>query len=304
MTARLALALLFIVPAALAYPWQTVTSRWVLGAAIAVVLIVFAWWRGQFVTTLLARRLAIIGRNARKKPPAPTAADRASVLLRIESAQARELPVALIAGYTDRYGLRCDKVRITSRDIGGRRQTWVGLTLAAADNLAALQARSARIPLHDTADIVGRRLSDQLRENGWTVTAIDGGQPDPVSDGAKESWRALADDAGYVAVYGIPVHTLSQALDAVRAHPAQETWTAVEFGPNTVAALVALRTAEAPGAAVPVPGLTRLGGRQRPAVDALNLFAAQRLDGHTPVSAEDVAQLNWSAGAPEVPVRT
>ena len=304
MTARLALALLFIVPAGLAYPWQTVTSRWVLGAAVAVVLIVFAWWRGEFVTTLLARRLAIIGRNARKTPPVSAPVDRASVLLRVESAEARELPVALIAGYADRYGLRCDKVRITSRDAGGRRQTWVGLTLAAADNLAALQARSARIPLHDTADIVGRRLSDQLRENGWTVSAMDGGQPDPVSDGAKESWRSLADDAGYVAAYGIPVRDLPGVLDEVWAHPAQETWTAVEFGPNTAAALVALRTAEAPGAAVPVPGLTRLGGRQRPVLDALNLFAAQRLDGHAPVSGEQVAQLTWSAGAPEVPVRT
>lgn len=303
MTARLALALLFIVPAALAYPWQTATSRWVLGAAIAVVIVVFAWWRGQFVTTLLGRRLAIIGRNARKKAPVTASADRASILLRIESAES-ELPVALIAGYVDRYGLRCDKVRITSRDAGGRRQTWVGLTMAAADNLAALQARSARIPLHDTTDIVGRRLADQLRENGWTVTAMDGGQPDPVSDGAKESWRSLADDAGFVAAYGIPVHQLPEVLDAVWAHPAQETWTAVEFGPHSAAALVALRTADAPGAAVPVAGLIRLGGRQRPTLDALNLFAAQRLDGHSPAEHELASQLRWPAGVPEVSVRT
>lgn len=133
---------------------------------------------------------------------------------------------------------------------------------------------------------------------------MDGGQADPVSDGAKESWRALADDAGFVAAYGIPLHNLPEVLNAVWALPVQETWTAVEFGPRTAAALVALRTAEAPGSAVPVPGLTRLGGRQRPVLDALNLFAAQRLDGHTSVGAEHVTQLNWSAGAPEVAVRT
>jgi type VII secretion protein EccE len=300
MTARLALALLFIVPAGLAYPWQTVTSRWVLGAAVAVVIVVFAWWRGQFVTTLLRRRLAIIVRNARSAEPVTTPADRATIVLRIESAGADELPVPLIAGYVDRYGLRSDKVRITSRDADGHRQTWVGLTLAAEDNLTALQARSARIPLHDTADIAARRLADHLRENGWTVTAVEGGQPDPVSGEAKESWRAVADAAGFVAAYAVPVKTLPEVLDAVWAHPAQETWTAVEFGPDTAAALVALRTAEAPGAAVPVPGLTRLGGRQRPALDALNLFAAQRLDGHS--SAPDLAErLTWPVA---VAVRT
>jgi type VII secretion protein EccE len=301
MTARLALALLFIVPAGLAYPWQTVTSRWVLGAAVAVVIVVFAWWRGQFVTTLLRRRLAIIVRNARSAEPVTTPADRATIVLRIESAGADELPVPLIAGYVDRYGLRSDKVRITSRDADGHRQTWVGLTLAAEDNLTALQARSARIPLHDTADIAARRLADHLRENGWTVTAVEGGQPDPVSGEAKESWRAVADAAGFVAAYAVPVKTLPEVLDAVWAHPAQETWTAVEFGPDTAAALVAVRTADAPAAAVPVPGLTRLGGRQRPALDALNLFAAQRLDRHSP-SAPDLAErLTWPVA---VAVRT
>lgn len=298
MTARLTLALLVIVPAVLTYPWQTVTSRWVLGLAIAVVVVVFAWWRGQFVTTLMGRRLAILGRNGRKPRHAAVPADRASVLLRIESAGTGELPVPLIASYADRYGLRCDKVRITSRDTGGRRQTWVGLTLAAADNLSALQARSARIPLHDTADIVGRRLADQLRENGATVIAVDGGQPVPVADEAKESWRSVADDTGFVAAYGIPVHTLPGVLDAVWAHPAQETWTAVEFGPHSAAALVALRTADAPAAAAPVPGLLRLGGRQRPVLDALRLDAAQRLDGHVPATPELAAALTWPAGAP------
>ncbi|GAS96341.1 membrane protein [Mycolicibacterium canariasense] len=302
MTARLALALLFIIPAALAYPWPTVTSRWVLGVAIAVVILVFAWWRGEFVTTLLGRRLAILGRNARRSGTGPQPADRASALLRIDGAG--ELPVPLIAGYVDRYGLRCDKVRITSRDHGGDRQTWVGLTLAAEDNLAALQARSVHLPLHDTVDVIGRRLAGHLREHGWTVTAVDGGQPEPVRDDARESWRALTDDAGFVAAYRIPVQALPEMLDAVWASPAQETWTAVEFGVRSVAAVVALRTVEAPGAAAPVPGLTRLGGRQRPVLDALKLSAAQRLDGHEPVTPDLLTRLAWPVDAAQLPVKT
>jgi type VII secretion protein EccE len=301
MTARLTLALLCIIPAALAYPWQTVTARWVLGVAIAVVIVVFAWWRGRFVTTLLGHRLAILIRNARKPRPAGQPADRASVLLRIEGAG--DLPVPVIAGYVDRYGLRCHGVRITSRDQGGHRQTWVGLTLAAEDNLPALQARSPHLPLHDTVDVIGRRLAGHLREHGWTVTAEDAA-PEPVRGRVRESWRALADEDGFVAAYRIPVVALPEVLDAVWTGAAVETWTAVEFGADTVAAVVALRTAEAPGAAVPVPGLARLGGRQRPVLDALSLSATQRLDGHAPAGHDLAARLTWPAEAPQLPVRT
>lgn len=302
MTARLALALLFVIPAVLTYPWPTVASRWVLGVAIVVVIVVFAWWRGVFVTTLVGRRLAILARNARTSTPGPQPPDHASVLLRIEGEGA--LPVPLIAGYVDRYGLRCAKVRITSRDEGGRRQTWVGLTLAAEDNLAALQARSAYLPLHETVDVIGRRLAGHLREHGWTVIPDDGGQPEPVRGGARESWRALADGDGFVSAYRIPVPALPELLDAVWACPAQETWTAVEFGVRSAAAVVALRTAEAPGAAVPVPGLTRLGGQQRPALEALALSAVQRLDGHAPAGPDLPARLTWPADTAQAPVRT
>ena len=51
------------------------------------------------------------------------------------------LPLALITRYLDRYGIRADKIRITSRDNASdasRRETWIGLTVSAADNLAAL----------------------------------------------------------------------------------------------------------------------------------------------------------------------
>jgi type VII secretion protein EccE len=54
-TIRIALALLLIVPAVMAYPWQTNTDWWILGIAIGVTLVVFAWWRGLFVTDMIGR---------------------------------------------------------------------------------------------------------------------------------------------------------------------------------------------------------------------------------------------------------
>ena len=79
---------------------------------------------------------------------------RTTALLRVAPplADADALPLPLIAGYAERYGLHADAVRVTSRDstseVGTReRETWIGVTLSAADNLAALQARSPQIPL-------------------------------------------------------------------------------------------------------------------------------------------------------------
>ena len=58
MTARITLALLFIIPAAMAYPWPSTRDRWVLGVAIVAVVVLFAWWRGLFLTTMVGRRVA------------------------------------------------------------------------------------------------------------------------------------------------------------------------------------------------------------------------------------------------------
>ena len=87
------------------------------------------------------------------------------------------MPLPLIAGYLDRYGLRADTIRVTSRDIdhqaGRERTTWIGLTFSATDNLAALQARSPQIPLDQTAAVVARRLADHLRESGWVTGVVE-----------------------------------------------------------------------------------------------------------------------------------
>ncbi|WP_304116692.1 type VII secretion protein EccE [Mycolicibacterium bacteremicum] len=279
MTARLALALLFITAAVLAYPYQDTTRQWVLGVSIVVVIALFAWWRGEFATTKLARRWAIWRGNhggARR-----SSGDTATVVLAIEDPLDDELPVALIAGYADRYGLRLDKVRITSRETAGQSSHWISLTLDAVQNLSALQARSASIPVQETAETVGRRLADHLREGGWTVTAVQQA-PRPVSEAAKETWRALTDESGHLTAYRIPVDALPATLAAVRAHPCQERWTAVEFGCDTVTAVAALRTAERPAGAPPVAGLATLGGHQRSTLDALDPFSAHRLPGHQP----------------------
>lgn len=293
MTARLTLALLFIVPAALAYPYETPTQRWIFGVAIAVVILLFAWWKGDFATTKLARRWSI-WRGNHSGGGVTEEAGTATVLLRLDEPASDELPVALIAGYTDRYGLRCDKVRITSRDRAGERRTWITLTLVAAQNLSALQARSARIPLQDTADVLGRRLADHLRENGWTVSVLEVA-PRPVAGEAKETWRAITDGTGFLTAYRMPTASLPEALDVVWAHPSEETWTAVEFGPGTVASVCALRTAERPATAAPISGLSALGGRQRRVLDALDPLSSRRIGEHQPADPQLAAEIRWPA---------
>lgn len=305
MTARLALALLFIVPAALAYPYETVTQRWALGVAAVVVILLFAWWRGDFATTKLARRWSIwrgnhakAGPNGDSGEPNDDSVTSVTVLLSIDDSATEQLPVTLIAGYTDRYGLRCEKVRITSRDIAGERQSWITLTLNAADNLPALQARSSRIPLDDTVDVLGRRLADRLRESGWSVSVVtDEARLSPVSSDAKETWRAVTDGAGFLTAYRISAAALPEALEAVWAHPSEEIWTAVEFGPRTVASVCAVRTAERPAVSAPITGLASLGGRQRMVLNALDPRSSRRIGDHQPAEPALAGALRWPATA-------
>ncbi len=277
MTLRITLALLVIVPAAMAYPWQSPTQRWILGVAIAVVLVVFAWWRGLFVTTMLARRVAIWRRNHGRSSPPP--ANRVTVVLRVEAidGSAELLPVSTIAGYVDRFGIRCDSVRATSRDEGGLRRTWVGLTISAAANLAALQARSADIPLSDAAEIVGRRLADHLREMGLDATIVETADV-PLGSGAKEGWRAVDDDRGSLAAHAITVDgQLAERLAAVWAHTAEETWTSLEFSGTAAHPTVTAVTATRGGPVVGVEGVVSIAGRQRPVLAALDPRSSERL---------------------------
>jgi type VII secretion protein EccE len=295
MTARMTLALLFIVPAAMAYPWPSTTDRWLLGIAAGSVVILFAWWRGLFVTTIIGRRLAMFGRR-NHRADAHRTSEYTTVLLRADRSDG-DVPLGLIASYVDRYGLRCDKVRITSRDTHGVRTTWIGLTLGAADNFAALRARSPRIPLRETAEVAGRRLANHLRETGWSVTMVDTADA-PASASVKETWRGIRDESGFVAAYRITVDDrLAGTLDAVWAYPSAETWTALEFTNSGVAAVCAIRSAERPAASAPIRGLTPLRGRHRRALSALDPLSVDRLES-TPVPFSGMTTLRWPVDSP------
>ena len=310
MTARITLALLFAIPAALAYPWRSTTDRWLLGVALAVVVVLFAWWRGLFVTEMLRRRVAIWRRNRAggghsRRPEQP--ATYVTALLRVEPSTPDDLPLSLLAGYVDRYGVRAHKVRVVSRDTAGERTTWIALTVGATENLAALRARSPQLPLRETADVAARRLTDHLREIGWHVTIVTDTDTDtesdsPVPAAARETWRGLQTESGHVAAYRVAVdESLPDTLAAISAQEATETWTAIDITgtaarPEIIAGC-ALLTQERPPARAPQAGLTPARGRHRPALAALAPQSVELLDGHPVTAPEDLlAGLAWPVG--------
>src|SRR6201999_2734555 len=245
------LVLLAVVAGAIAFPWHTVRERWLLGIAIVVAIVLLARWQGLPVTTILRRRLAIVrpNRGARRADESVTDV-RTTALLKVTPplADADALPLSLIAGYAKRYGLRADAIRVTSRDStseGGtrERETWIGVTLSAADNLAALQARSAHIPLHENAEV-----------------AAPDAVPAPYPKSGRETWSGVCQESNdYVAAYGVKVDTaLPNTLAAIWSYPVREVWTAAEVtgaGDNqTLAVACAFRTDASPTANGPLPG--------------------------------------------------
>jgi len=294
---RITLALLAVVPAVMAYPWRSTRDYWLLGIAVVVVIALFGWWHGLHFSTLLRRRLAMASRRGRSEPEMPTAT-KTTVLLQVgpPAGDSDGLPLPLIARYVDRYGIRADKIRITWRDNAfdaSRRATWIGLTVSAADNLAALRARSPRIPLHETAQVAARRLADHLREIGWEATTVE---PDDVprllAPTARETWRGVQrGSSDYLAAYQVRIDDgLPRTLDAIRSHPAREICTALEIAGdgtrNTIAAACAFLTDAPTGVGAPPAGLTPQRGNHRPALAALDLLSTRRLDGHTDEPAE------------------
>ena len=270
MTIRIAIAALAIVAAALTYPWQTTADYWTVGVAAALLIVVLAWWRGLFVTNMIGRRFAILRRNNSKRKA--RRGSRVTQLLRVDDPHGVGLPPALIAAYVERFGIRCRHVRITSHQAAGGRTTWVGLTIDARDNLAALQARSADMPLIDTAEVVGRRLADQLRETGLDVSGVDD-SPAPLINGGRERWASVRDDSGSITGYAVHCDAQLPARLAELAALPGEVWTAVEFAGTgarpTVAAACAIRTGETVKG-VPLAGLSIERGRQRPLLTALD----------------------------------
>ncbi|MCV7174611.1 type VII secretion protein EccE [Mycolicibacterium sphagni] len=282
---RVALALVVVVPAVMAYPWHTQTQRWALGVAAAVVLALFGWWRGLHLTTILWRRLVLATRTRRREhgalqPVEHSGTDaRTTMVLRVMAAGAEELPVDLITGYLDRYGVRCETVRLTTRDTPAGRTMWIGLTMSARANLTALQARSTTIPLRETADLTARRFADELREHGWAVTSADLNIPDMLGPHVTEHWRAVADgQSGYLAAYGVDGDSAPDSLAALRSHGFDELWTAAEVSRGGIAMACAIRTPDLPDAGAPVEGLVLRRGGQWAALHALIPTSTKALD--------------------------
>lgn len=309
--ARITLVLLAVVPALLAYPWSTTRERWVLGVGVAVAILLLSWWRGLHLTTIVRRRLAMSrSRRGVHTDRRSGSGARATAALRISASAAGDtLPLELIAGYLNRYGLRADAVRITSRGTRsengkGSVDTWIGLTYSAAPNLAALQARSSSVPLQRTTDIAVRRLGDHLREIGWETTLVAEGEiPSLIDANARETWRSVADGSGdHVAAYQVAVDAaLADTLSRIRASKAAETWTALEFaddgGRRTVAAACALRTGSAPDGTAPLAGLVPAQGNHRAALLGLHPLSGSRLDAHTALPADDLTGMSWPVAA-------
>jgi type VII secretion protein EccE len=301
-TGRITLALLAVVPAVMAYPWRSPRDLWVLGIAAAVVIVLFGWWRGLHFTTILRRRVAIM-RRAGGTVPETGSATKTTALLRLGPpvGDSDVLPLPRIARYLDRYGIRADKIRITNRgnaSDASRLETWIAITISATDNLAALQARSARLPLHETAQVAARRLADHLREIGWEAGIVaPEDAPRLLAPNARETWRAVRRGASdYAAAYQVRVDDgLPETLEAIRTHPARETWTALEIAGDgthtTIAAACAFLTDTPPGPGAPLAGLVPQRGNHLPALAALDLLSTRRLDGHTEEPAGLLAEL-------------
>ena len=308
--ARISLVALALVPAAMAYPWETARERTVTGVGVVVAILLLASWRGLHLTTMAKRRLAML-RSTRGERSVSAGPDvRTTAVLRVTPPvdDADVLPLPLIATYLDRYGIRADTVRITSRDtdVDGapQRETWIGLTVSGAQNLAALQARSPQIPLYETAEVTARRLADHLRESGWEVTGSGADDiPELFDPSARETWHALHDGAnGYLAAYGLnPDAALPETLSKVWAQPGRETWTVIELAGTatgrTVASACALFTQAVPGNTPPIAGLIPQSGNQRPALLAVDPLSAHRLDGHVPLPDRLLTQLRWPSAA-------
>ena len=304
--ARIALVLLAATPALMANPWETTAQRWALAVGVIVTILLLGWWRGLHFTTIARRRLAMLrSRGGAHTDRRDAAGARATAALRITaSAAGNAVPLELIASYLNRYGLRADAVRITSRAGARTTDTWIGLTYTAAPNLAALQARSASIPLQRTVDIAVRRLADHLREIGWdTAVVADDEIPSLIDANAREAWRSVVDGSGdHVAAYQVAIDAaLADTISRIQAVNANETWTVLEVaeqdGQQTIAAACALRTGSAPDGGAPLAGLLPQQGNHRNALLGLHPLSGIRLDGHTTVSGDDLAGLQWSIAA-------
>ena len=111
------------------------------------------------------------------------------------------LPLPVVASYVDRFGLRCNKVRVTSLVDGGN-ATWIGMTLDAGANLAAFG-----IPVDGRlAERVGELRA--LQAQTWTALEFGGTSAHPTVS----AWCAVRtpERLRYAPVSGLVVHCGAQ----------------------------------------------------------------------------------------------
>ena len=229
---RITLVALAVVPAVMAYPWRTTRDYWLLGIAAVVVVVLFGWWGRLHFTTILGRRLAMAGRRGTPIPPAGAATTTALLRIGPPVDEHDVLPLPVIATYLDRYGIRADKIRITSRDNASdasRRETWIGITISGVDNLAALQARSSRIPLHETAEVAARRLADHLREIGWEANTVGADDVPRLSIADYQLRAGAANGAGNISLARVPAAGATPVVETYEVTRSAKGWRVVEL---------------------------------------------------------------------------
>lgn len=274
------LAVATVVVVAMAAWWSHGDLWWWVAGGVAALAVLFAWWRGLYLTTIARRRVALFARNRGWRRRERTPLDvRTTVLLRVisgpGSGPAEQLPLPVIARYLDRYGIRCTAIRVTHRLPDGL--TLVSVTIGAVDNLVALRARSALLPLHETVAVVRRRLADELGELGWAVqpvAAVDAADTPFGAARRPERWRCVPTADGFVAAYRrVAVNALPQISQLTTDLCGERVWTVVELtgAPQRPAVTVAyaVETTDRPSGRAPA-GLVLEVGRQWPALRAMD----------------------------------
>lgn len=295
---RITVVVTAVVATAMTYPWEIGFERWVLGSAAVLVVVVLGQWRGLYLTTIARRRLRLLLRRAGKAVTHQAVDQTDSDVVTTVILQMTEgrgfLPLDVVVGYLDRFGIRAQAVRITSRDTAADRTTWIGLTISAAANLPALQARSSCVPLRGVAEATLRRLADELRGHGLTLTTSEINVPDLVGAEMEECWRAVADGGrGFMAAYAISTRPLPEVLDRVWLGRVGEMWTAVEITARGIASACAIRTERMPAAASTTKGLRSQRGIQAEALARLDPMSTKSL-GVEVFPMESLETFRWS----------
>lgn len=258
-----------------------------------------------------------------------------------------QLPWEFVSAWMDRYSVQADAFTVCSvtrtppssslrSDVAPlvtprtpqHRDTWLSLTLSAHTNVAAIAAGrvarrgkldentsgQSRTAIAELADVTGRRLVAELREQGWVATVCD----DPAllprfvaADAGlrRECWTGAEYADGFRAVYAVDPDALESVLDALPSVTAKATWVNVSIrarGPQgpAISAAVGILTSTRPTRTV-LPGMAGFHGLHHTAAQALSVTGTGNLDlPYAPSSAVTLDALAWRTAAAGVPLGT